>query len=100
MLLLCPPSAKVVMALGIRWKIVLAFSAVYVCWGMTYLAMRGAVEDIPPYLMAGSRFVLAGVLLYLWARGRGDAPPSRRQWRATAVIGGFLLLGGNASVAW
>lgn len=100
MLLLCPPSAKVVMALGIRWKIVLAFSAVYVFWGMTYLAMRVAVEDIPPYLMAGSRFVLAGVLLYLWARGRGDAPPSRRQWRATAVIGGFLLLGGNASVAW
>jgi drug/metabolite transporter (DMT)-like permease len=88
------------MAIGIRWKIVIAFLAVYVFWGMTYLAMRVAVEDIPPYLMAGSRFVLAGVLLYIWARSRGDARPTPRQWRATAIIGAFLLLGGNASVAW
>jgi drug/metabolite transporter (DMT)-like permease len=87
-------------ALGTRWKIAIAFFAVYVFWGMTYLAMRVAVQDIPPYLMAGSRFVLAGAVLYAWARRRGDGPPVRQQWRAAAVIGGFLLLGGNASVAW
>ena len=52
------------MPLGQRWKIVIAFLAVYVFWGMTYLAMRVAVEDIPPYLMAGSRFILADTLLY------------------------------------
>lgn len=84
----------------LRWKIAIAFFAVYVFWGMTYLAMRVAVEEIPPYLMAGSRFVLAGVVLYVWARRRGDPAPTAQQWRAAAVVGAFLLLGGNASVAW
>ena len=83
-----------------RWKIAIAFFAVYVFWGMTYLAMRVAVETIPPYLMAGSRFVLAGAVLFAWARRRGDPAPAVQQWKAAAVVGGFLLLGGNASVAW
>jgi drug/metabolite transporter (DMT)-like permease len=83
-----------------RWKIAIAFFAVYVFWGMTYLAMRVAVEEIPPYLMAGSRFVLAGAILFAWARRRGESAPDLQQWRAAAVVGGFLLLGGNASVAW
>ena len=82
------------------WKVAIAFFAVYVCWGMTYLAMRVAVEDIPPHLMSGSRFVVAGVVLYAWARLRGDSAPTLNHWRSAAVIGGFLLLGGNASVAW
>ena len=83
-----------------RWKIVLAFAAVYLCWGMTYLAMRIAVEDIPPHLMSGARFLVAGLILYLWTRRRGDPRPTPIQWRAAAVVGGFLLLGGNATVAW
>ena len=83
-----------------RWKIAIAFFAVYVCWGMTYLAMRVAVMEIPPHLLSGSRFVLAGVLLYAWARLRGHAAPTLNHWRSATVIGGFLLLGGNASVAW
>jgi drug/metabolite transporter (DMT)-like permease len=82
------------------WKMALAFFAVYVCWGMTYLAMRVAVADIPPHLLSGSRFVVAGFALYAWARLRGDRPPALRHWRSATVIGGFLLLGGNASVAW
>jgi len=86
--------------MGTRWKIAIAFFAVYVFWGMTYLAMRVAVEQIPPYLMAGSRFVLAGMILFVWARGRGDPAPTAQHWRAAAVVGAFLLLGGNASVAW
>jgi len=84
----------------LRWKIVAAFVAVYVFWGMTYLAMRVAVEDIPPYLMAGTRFVLAGAMLYAIARRRRDEAPTSLNWRAAFVVGGFLLLGGNASVAW
>jgi drug/metabolite transporter (DMT)-like permease len=83
-----------------RWKIVLAFAAVYLCWGMTYLAMRIAVEDIPPHLMSGARFLVAGLILYLWTRRRGDPRPTPIQWRAAAVVGAFLLLGGNATVAW
>ncbi|MDF3052506.1 MAG: multidrug transporter [Geminicoccaceae bacterium] len=83
-----------------RWKIALAFFCVYVFWGMTYLAMRVAVEDIPPYLMAGGRFVAAGAVLYGLARRRGDPPPTRENWQAATMVGVFLLLGGNASVAW
>jgi len=82
------------------WKIALAFFAVYVCWGMTYLAMRVAVVSIPPHLLSGTRFVVAGLLLYGWIRAKGEPAPSARQWRAATIIGGFLLLGGNASVAW
>jgi drug/metabolite transporter (DMT)-like permease len=87
-------------SLAPRWKIALAFFCVYVFWGMTYLAMRIAVEDIPPYLMAGTRFVLAGAILYAVARRRGDDAPTTLNWRAALIVGGFLLLGGNASVAW
>jgi drug/metabolite transporter (DMT)-like permease len=83
-----------------RWKIALAFFAVYVCWGMTYLAMRVAVVDIPPHLMSGARFLVAGMVLYGWRRWRHDPPPNQTQWRAAATVGAFLLLGGNATVAW
>jgi drug/metabolite transporter (DMT)-like permease len=83
-----------------RWKIVLAFLAVYLCWGMTYLAMRVAVRDIPPHLMSGARFLVAGLVLYLWTRRRGDPKPTAIQWRSAAMVGAFLLLGGNATVAW
>ena len=88
------------MRLGMRWKIVLAFLAVYLCWSMTYLAMRIAVRDIPPHLMSGARFLVAGLVLYLWTRRRGDAKPTAIQWRSAAMVGAFLLLGGNATVAW
>jgi drug/metabolite transporter (DMT)-like permease len=67
---------------------------------MTYLAMRVAVVEIPPHLMAGGRFLLAGSVLYAWIRYRGAARPTLRQWWTATVVGAFLLLGGNASVAW
>ena len=88
------------MRLSMHWKIVLAFFAVYVCWGATYLAMRVAVVDIPPHLLSGTRFVVAGLILYSWSKLRGDGAPTWQHWRWATVIGGFLLLGGNASVAW
>src|SRR5262249_62016928 len=80
--------------------VLVAFALVYVVWGPTYLAIRYAVATLPPFLMAGSRFLLAGSALYTWARLRGAAPPSGANWRATAIIGGLLLLGGNGSVVW
>jgi drug/metabolite transporter (DMT)-like permease len=82
------------------WKVVAAFAAVYVIWGSTYLAIRFAIETIPPFLMAGLRFVLAGLLLYAWTRARGAPRPTRRQWAGAAVIGGLLLVGGNGSGVW
>src|SRR3954470_24299085 len=78
----------------------LAFAAVYVVWGSTYLAIKYAVQTIPPYLMGGTRFLVSGLILYWWARSRGSAKPSRREWRDSALVGALLLCGGNGAVAW
>ena len=83
-----------------RSRVLLAFAAVYLVWGSTYLAIRYAVETIPPFLMAGARFVLAGALLYAWARMRGSRQPSRAEWRAGAIAGVLMLVGGNGAVVW
>lgn len=83
-----------------RLRIVAAFAAVYVIWGSTYLAIRFAVETLPPFLMAGVRFVIAGAILYAWARLRGVPRPAARYWVPAAIAGGLLLLGGNGAVVW
>lgn len=77
-----------------------ALIAVYIVWGSTYLAIRYAVETIPPFLMAGTRFVLAGLILYTWRRAAGDPAPQRFEWKSAAIVGGLLLLGGNGAVSW
>lgn len=78
----------------------LALIAVYIAWGSTYLAMRFAVETIPPFLMAGTRFLIAGMVVYLWRCFAGDPMPTRSQWRSSSIIGAFLLVGGIGGVAW
>jgi len=81
----------------------IALTTVYVIWGSTYLAIRVAVRTIPPFLMAGVRFLIAGGLLLAWSARRGEAdgdPIGLKQWRAAALIGGLLLLGGNGGVVW
>lgn len=83
-----------------RAQITAAFASIYLIWGSTYLAIRYAVETIPPFIMGGTRFVISGALLYLWARSRGAGRPSRINWRNAVVAGGFLLLGGNGAVVW
>lgn len=83
-----------------RAQVVVAFAAVYVLWGSTYLAIRFGVETIPPFILAGVRHLTAGVLLYGWLRLSGAPAPSRRHWRSAAVIGGLMLLGGNGLVTW
>jgi drug/metabolite transporter (DMT)-like permease len=77
-----------------------ALLVLYVVWGSTYLAIRFAVEGLPPFLMAGVRFLLAGTVLYTWRRSRGDAAPTGREWRSAAVVGLLLLVGGNGGVSW
>lgn len=83
-----------------RFKLLLAFFLLYFIWGSTYLAIRFAIETLPPFLMAGSRFFSAGVLLYGVMRLRGVPNPSLRQWLQLAVVGTFLFLGGNGLVVW
>lgn len=77
-----------------------AMISVYIIWGSTYLAIRFAIETLPPFLMAGTRFLIAGTILYQVRRARGDAAPSRGEWRSTAIIGILLLVGGNGGVVW
>lgn len=79
--------------------VVLALLAVYVIWGSTYLAMRIALESIPPFWMAGPRFTLAGLGMYLFFRARGAPAPTRAEWIASAKVGLLLLTCGNGAVA-
>lgn len=87
------PSARTWAALGI----------VYVVWGSTYLAIRVAIETLPPFLMAATRFLVAGGVLFLvstWRGGGKRDPIGPAQWRAAAIVGGALLVGGNGGVVW
>lgn len=77
-----------------------AMISVYMVWGSTYLAIRFAVQTMPPFLMAGVRFLIAGSVLYLVRRAMGDPRPSWKEWRSASVIGIFLLVGGNGGVVW
>jgi drug/metabolite transporter (DMT)-like permease len=83
-----------------RAKIVLAFGVVYILWGSTFLAIRYAVQTIPPFWMAGTRFILAGSMMYVFMRWRGTPPPVRKHWLAAAGVGALLLVGGNGSLVW
>lgn len=81
-------------------KIVLAFAAIYTIWGTTYLAIRLAVETIPPFFMAGTRFLIAGLITFAFLRARQVPIPRRLHWRSAAIIGAFLVVGGNGLVTW
>lgn len=81
-------------------KVLAAFAAVYVLWGSTYLGIRFSIETLPPFLTQGVRFALAGVVMYAWARWRGAAVPTRREWGGSAITGGLLFLGGTGAVVW
>ncbi|MFC2028509.1 EamA family transporter [Chloroflexota bacterium] len=81
-------------------KVWIALAIIYIIWGSTYLAIRFAVESIPPFLMAATRFLIPGLILYGWRRISGDRNPTRIEWRSTIIIGLLLLLGGNGAVTW
>lgn len=83
-----------------RLSILLAFAAVYIIWGSTYLAIRFAIATIPPFLMAGVRFLTSGIILYLWSRLRGAPAPTPRHWSSAATVGLLLLMVGNGGVTW
>lgn len=83
-----------------KTKVWIALLALYIVWGSTYLGIRFAVETIPPFLHASLRFLISGVILYLWRRAAGDPAPTAGNWKSTAIVGTALLLGGNGLVAW
>ena len=81
-----------------RW-VLPALATVYVVWGSTYLAMRVAVEGLPPFFMASSRFLASGLLLLLFLRARGSPWPSRREWVMAVPVGALMFALGNGTVA-
>jgi drug/metabolite transporter (DMT)-like permease len=78
----------------------IALIAVYIVWGSTYLAIRFAIETIPPFLSAGVRFLVSGAILFSLSRLGGNPAPSKVEWRSAAIIGLLLLLGGNGGLVW
>jgi drug/metabolite transporter (DMT)-like permease len=83
-----------------RWKILLAFAIIYLVWGSTYLAIRVGVLQMPPFLMAGIRFFLAGLILYGWMRLTGVPSPTKKEWRDASILGALMFLMDYACLFW
>src|SRR5436853_3085188 len=81
-----------------RSHVIIAFASLYLIWCSTYLGIRFSIQTIPPFLMAGTRFVLAGIIMYAIAWSQGIVEANWRNWRTSLVIGACLLLGGNGGV--
>jgi len=74
------------------WKVLLAFSIIYFVWGSTFLAIRVGVREVPPFLLAGMRFLAAGVILYAWMRAKGTASPTSREWTAASLLAVLIFV--------
>lgn len=83
-----------------KTRIWIALLTLYLAWGSTYLAIHYAVQSIPPFLMSGVRFLVAGLILFIWRRFAGDPAPTRENWRSAAIIGSLLLVGGIGVLTW
>jgi len=83
-----------------RTGVIIALFAVYLSWSSTYIAIKFALESLPPLFMMGIRFFVFGLGMYFWLLRRGERPPTLREWAWSAVIGTFLMLGGSAGVAY
>jgi drug/metabolite transporter (DMT)-like permease len=82
------------------WKILLAFSIIYFVWGSTFLAIRVGVQEVPPFLLAGIRFFVSGIVLYGWLRLKGTPSPSRREWAAATLLGALIFLVDYGCLFW
>lgn len=82
------------------WKLLLAFAIIYLVWGSTYLAIRIGVREIPPFLMAGLRFTVAGGVMWAWMRVTGTPSPTLREWRDVSVLGTLMFLIDYACLFW
>lgn len=74
------------------WKVLLAFAIIYFVWGSTFLAIRVGVREVPPFLLAAMRFLLAGGALYLWMRAKGTRSPSVREWFSASLLAVLIFV--------
>lgn len=85
---------------GERFKVIIALASIYILWSSTYLAIRIAIESIPPFMMAGLRFFISGWVVYAFLRFSGEKVPERKEWAAGFLVGFLLLLVGNGGVVY
>src|ERR1700745_4271272 len=83
-----------------RWKTLLAFAIIYFVWGSTYLAIRVGVREVPPFLFAAMRFLVAGLVLYGWMIAHGERPPTARQWASASLLGILIFVFDYGLLFW
>ncbi len=74
------------------WKVLVAFAIIYFVWGSTFLAIRVGVREVPPFLLAGMRFSVAGIVLYGWMRARRTPSPTAREWGAASLLAVLIFV--------
>jgi drug/metabolite transporter (DMT)-like permease len=74
------------------WKVLLAFAIIYLVWGSTFLAIRIGVREVPPFLLAGLRFLIAGLVLFLWMRAKGTVSPTAREWFSATLLAVLIFV--------
>jgi drug/metabolite transporter (DMT)-like permease len=82
------------------WKTLLAFGIIYFVWGSTFYAIRVGVREVPPFLLAAMRFVIAGAALYGWTQARGERSPSGREWASVALVAFLIFVLDYGLVFW
>src|SRR5271156_1981662 len=82
------------------WKTLLAFAIIYFVWGSTFLAIRVGVREVPPLILAAMRFFVAGAVLYVWMRARGERSPTVRQWKAASLLGIVIFVFDYGLLFW
>jgi len=82
------------------WKVLIAFAIIYLVWGSTFFAIRVGVREVPPFLLAGVRFLIAGIVLYGWVRARGTPSPTGREWGAAALLAVLIFVLDYGLVFW
>jgi drug/metabolite transporter (DMT)-like permease len=82
------------------WKVLVAFAIIYFVWGSTFLAIRVGVREVPPFLLAGMRFLIAGVVLFLWMRFKGTPAPSFREWSSASLLAILIFVFDYGLLFW
>jgi drug/metabolite transporter (DMT)-like permease len=82
------------------WKTLLAFAILYFVWGSTFLAIRVGVREVPPFLLAAMRFLVAGLVLYGWMIARGERSPSGRQWMSASLLALLIFVFDYGLLFW
>src|ERR1700742_4295967 len=82
------------------WELLFAFSIIYFVWGSTFLAIRVGVREVPPFLLAGLRFFIAGIILYAWMRAKRTPSPTAREWRAATLLAVLIFVFDYGLLFW